>query len=69
VTERGEKQKKRRTYFRGKQQQMSTISKITQTNNTDVFITGGSAEMASLLAREYEIAKSCLKVNLKTGVV
>ena len=44
-------------------------SKLLQINKTEVCILGGRQENPSLLAREYEVSRSCLTVDIYTGEV
>ena len=45
--------------------------KIIQVNATDVYIIGGNKidNKSSLLKQPYNVSKSCLRINIYTGVV
>jgi hypothetical protein len=42
-------------------------SKIIQVNSRDVYVIGGKSKEPSLLRRYYQVDRSCLKIDLKTG--
>ncbi len=41
-------------------------SKIIQINEFDVYMIGGTDAYPTLLARDYDASKACLKINIRT---
>ena len=67
VREKGEDEEGRRLFFEGKWQDDMTESKIVQVNRSQVYIIGGI--YPSLMGRVYDVARSCLRVDLETGIL
>ena len=44
-------------------------NKIIQINSTDIYVIGGHKKYKSLLAREYDVPKCCLQINIKNGML
>jgi hypothetical protein len=69
VKEKKENMKKRAAWFDKLEPGSTTYSKIVQVNATDVYIIGGDEMYKSLLARDYNVPRGCLKVNISTAEV
>ena len=56
-------------YFfqRKKKGRVFSNSKPIQVNKTEVYLIGGSQTLQSLLARNYEVDISCLRIDLNSG--
>ena len=57
------------TYFSNEDQCESTVSKIVQTNSDGVFVIGGYKFSPSLLTHTYNVPRSCLFIDLSTGII
>lgn len=68
IKELGINDQKRIDYFADKVCR-PTCSKLIQVNNVDVMVIGGTKYKPSLLTRDYDVMRSCLKLNLVTGRV
>ena len=76
VRERGESKHTRAKYFKNKNSLFGrkkigsmSWSKIIRINLTDVYVIGGDHQYPALLAREYDVACSCLKIDISTGKI
>ena len=70
VKEQGELEQQRRLFFLGKRKNYHlTRSKIIRTNCDDKYIMGGINNYPSILFAEYDVPRSCLRLNLKSGVL
>ena len=67
VFEQNEFKKQRENYFRWRDQSDLTCSKIVQVNRFHVYIIGGF--YPSLVCGEYDVARSCLRVDLGSGLL
>ena len=68
VSEKFENLLKRSQFFEGGEM-CSTSSIIEQINNEEIYIIGGNQDYPSLVARPYDVQRSCLRVNIKTGLL
>ena len=64
VGELGEDPRTRRQFFKGKAQLDQTLSRIVQANSSQVYIIGGYSGYPSLIGRDYDVERSCLKADL-----
>ena len=55
-------------FFKGKKSQ-ATQSKLIQINNTQIYVIGGRPESPSLLTHDYDVWRSCLRVDLESATV
>ena len=55
----GEDEKSRRDYFEGKDQKYVTSSKVVQTEDNTVCVIGGNNDDPTLIAHDYDVARSC----------
>ena len=72
VKEKDEDEHERSKYFLEKKKEFrsfSTDSKIVQVNKQNLYVLGGRMHSPVLLSRDYPVMKSCLKVDLDTGVL
>ena len=69
VFEKGENRRTRSQYFKKKKKGLMSWSKMIRINRTDVYVIGGDKTYPSLLTREYDVACSCLKINIITGEI
>jgi len=65
-SEEGEDLERRRGIFDDEYDQDQTSSKIVQINNSESYLIGGFATK-TLLSRDYEVLKTCLRFNIKDG--
>ena len=56
-------------YFKGKRQDYPTHSKLVQVSHNQIILVGGSQSRPSLLTYEYDVARSCLLIDLSSGIV
>ena len=68
VKEIGDTDTYRTMYFEGLDL-CSTSSVITQVSSGEIYIIGGNQDYPSLVAREYEVNRSCIRVNIQSGVL
>ena len=62
-------QKMQLDYFKGKLQDYPTWSKLVQINNNQIILVGGDHSFPSLLTHWYDVGRSCLLVDLSSGIV
>jgi len=67
VKEIGETNEDRLAFFEGKYQDAPTMSMIVQTKDSEVCLIGGKCP--SLLTHEYDVARSCLLIDLVGGIL
>ena len=67
----GENPQTRISYFQGKDQDYPnpTRSKIVQIHDNAVCIIGGYPTLPSLLTHDYDVGRSCLLLDLSTGII
>ena len=56
-------------YFKGKRQDTPTDSKLVQVSHNQIILVGGYENVPSLLTHKYDVARSCLLVDLSSGTV
>ena len=69
VTEVGVDQKDAIDHFKRKDQRFPSLSKIVQVSHNQIILVGGWKDSGNLLTREYNVERSCLLVDLSSGIV
>ena len=65
MKEQGENNRVRKNFFSKDKSENITFSKIVQISRDQVYVIGGASP--TLLARDYDVSTSCLKVDICTG--
>jgi hypothetical protein len=65
----GENEKSRSDYFEGKDRTSLTTSRIVQTEDNAVCVIGGFNAYPTLVAHDYEVARSCISIDLESAIL